>query len=133
MPRKRRARPGWWPDSKVKWELGTAHGLYLLRPGCAPTHAYDLGFGTWDDSRLRVPKQYHSGLAYVLTPTHTIKVSPLPVQWAGDPDSNSNGYGVSFEGATYTHGRVCWALGASGTSDPGERWWPGLRQRWVAR
>ncbi len=78
-------------------------------------HAYDLGFDTWDDPGYAYRAHIIQGWEYIFTPTQIVKVSPLPVQTAGDPDANGNGYGISVKGQTYYQGPLVMALEASGT------------------
>ena len=99
------------------WDGHTAITCFAL--GVLQQRAYDLGFDTWDDPAYAFQDHITQAWQYVFTPTRTLKVSPLPLQPAGDPDSNGNGYGVSFRfddrHHVYAQGVCLMALEASGT------------------
>lgn len=83
--------------------------------------AYELGFESPFDSSYPYFQKVIDGWEYVFSAPFMLQRSPLPVQSAGDPDTNGNGYGVYFAYDDYHHiysTSLCLvAMVSSGTPD----------------
>ncbi len=101
------------------WADNTADTCFAL--SVLQQHAYDLDFDAWDNPGYTYRDHIIQGWQYVFTTTRTVKYITMTVQAAGNPDSNGNGYGVSFQYDGRHHvyaGGVCMAaLEASRTPD----------------
>ena len=83
--------------------------------------AYELGYPSPFDPGYEYSDDIIEGWQFVLQSAKITKVSPLPVQFAGNPDENGNGYGLDVsrpmpvERYGYTNGICLMALASTGT------------------